>query len=197
MIRRLMALADTVAALLLMTAPARALDLGGTWSSNTTVSSDCTTQTSLFKIADGVTLTVTNTTIMVTGNYFWYGTNATATLPGYSGTLNNYGTFDYTGWTGGRLIQIGATNGPTINNFGTFKFGALSSAIRLCQNSGYGALYNAGTFLVDAVVGTYAGLSQGALVLIGIKPYRVSYVGGDGNDVVLCTGSDGTISMFR
>jgi hypothetical protein len=35
-----------------------------------------------------------------------------------------------------------------------------------------------------------------ALLLIGIKPYRVSYVWGDGNDVVLCTGSDGTMFMF-
>src|SRR5262249_34827358 len=37
----------------------------------------------------------------------------------------------------------------------------------------------------DAVVGTFAGLAQGATVLIGGRPFTISYTGGDGNDVVL------------
>jgi fibronectin-binding autotransporter adhesin len=37
----------------------------------------------------------------------------------------------------------------------------------------------------DAVVGTFAGLPEGATTLIGGATFKVSYVGGDGNDVVL------------
>ena len=38
---------------------------------------------------------------------------------------------------------------------------------------------------VDAVVGTFAGLPQGATVTVGGQFFRVSYTGGDGNDVTL------------
>jgi fibronectin-binding autotransporter adhesin len=37
----------------------------------------------------------------------------------------------------------------------------------------------------DPVVGTFAGLAQGAKVVINTVPYIVSYTGGDGNDVTL------------
>lgn len=37
----------------------------------------------------------------------------------------------------------------------------------------------------DAVVGTFAGLVEGATVTAGDVAYKISYVGGDGNDVVL------------
>src|SRR6185369_13991317 len=37
----------------------------------------------------------------------------------------------------------------------------------------------------DAVVGTFAGLAEGATVVLGGLPFTISYVGGTGNDVVL------------
>ena len=37
----------------------------------------------------------------------------------------------------------------------------------------------------DAVVGTFAGLAEGALATIGGFPFTITYAGGDGNDVVL------------
>ncbi|MFO0945582.1 MAG: autotransporter-associated beta strand repeat-containing protein [Planctomycetota bacterium] len=37
----------------------------------------------------------------------------------------------------------------------------------------------------DVVVGTFAGLSEGSVVNVGNNRYQISYVGGDGNDVVL------------
>ncbi len=38
---------------------------------------------------------------------------------------------------------------------------------------------------VDAVVGTFAGLSEGATFAVGGATFSITYVGGDGNDVVL------------
>jgi hypothetical protein len=37
----------------------------------------------------------------------------------------------------------------------------------------------------DAVSGTFAALAEGATVSDGIYAYSITYVGGDGNDVVL------------
>jgi hypothetical protein len=40
----------------------------------------------------------------------------------------------------------------------------------------------------DAVIGTFAGLAQGATFLVGGETFQISYTGGDGNDVTLtCT----------
>ena len=43
----------------------------------------------------------------------------------------------------------------------------------------------------DAVVGTFAGLAEGASFLVGGKLFSISYVGGTGNDVVLTRVNDG------
>ncbi len=43
-------------------------------------------------------------------------------------------------------------------------------------------IYNDGS---DAITGTFAGLPEGAGVMLGTVPYVISYVGGDGNDVTL------------
>jgi fibronectin-binding autotransporter adhesin len=40
----------------------------------------------------------------------------------------------------------------------------------------------------DAVTGTFAGLPEGSGVVLGGKSFQISYVGGDGNDVVLTAG---------
>ncbi len=41
--------------------------------------------------------------------------------------------------------------------------------------------------IAGAIVGTFAGLPQGATVVLNGKKYAISYTGGDGNDVVLTT----------
>jgi hypothetical protein len=51
---------------------------------------------------------------------------------------------------------------------------ALGSAFTLIQNDG-----------TDAMVGTFAGLAQGATFLLEGMTFQISYVGGTGNDVVL------------
>jgi hypothetical protein len=43
---------------------------------------------------------------------------------------------------------------------------------------------------VDAIVGTFAGLSEGATIDNGYDEYSITYVGGDGNDVVLTALTD-------
>lgn len=50
------------------------------------------------------------------------------------------------------------------------------------KNQVYTIITNDGS---DAVSGTFAGLGEGAVVTIGSAQFRVSYVGGDGNDVTL------------
>ncbi len=42
---------------------------------------------------------------------------------------------------------------------------------------------------IDAVEGTFAGLAEGSVLELNGKPFIVSYKGGDGNDVVLVSGS--------
>ena len=46
----------------------------------------------------------------------------------------------------------------------------------------YTLIANDGT---DSVVGTFAGLPEGSLITIGSSKFRISYAGGDGNDVTL------------
>ncbi|MGH8103834.1 MAG: choice-of-anchor Q domain-containing protein, partial [bacterium] len=41
----------------------------------------------------------------------------------------------------------------------------------------------------DAVVGTFAGLPEGATFTVGTEAFRITYAGGDGNDVVLIAGT--------
>ncbi len=51
---------------------------------------------------------------------------------------------------------------------------ALGSAFMLIQNDGK-----------DAVLGTFAGLPEGATLMLNGMTFQISYVGGTGNDVVL------------
>jgi hypothetical protein len=41
----------------------------------------------------------------------------------------------------------------------------------------------------DAVIGTFAGLPEGAQFNIGATPFTITYVGGDGNDIMLTAGA--------
>lgn len=47
---------------------------------------------------------------------------------------------------------------------------------------------------VDAVVGTFAGLAEGATLTFNTQTLRISYVGGDGNDVVLSAANDAPVN---
>lgn len=88
-------------------------------------------------------------------------------------------TFEIFGTTPGAAHdQIAVTGTVTLNNptlaltVGTA--GGLSNQIVLIANDG-----------ADAVTGTFNGLPEGATVNAGLVSYKISYVGGTGNDVVL------------
>jgi autotransporter-associated beta strand protein len=118
-------------------------------------------------IDSGATLAPGSTTtgIFKTGNIaFSAGSTFTVTLNG---------TTAGTGYD--QLSVTGAVNlaGATLNvNLASTP--ALGSAFTLIQNDG-----------TDAVVGTFAGLSQGATLLLDGMTFQISYAGGTGNDVVL------------
>ena len=86
-------------------------------------------------------------------------------------TLN--GTTAGTGYD--QLSVIGTVNLATATlNVNLAFTPELGGAFTLIQNDG-----------TDAVVGTFAGLPQGATLLLGGMTFQISYVGGTGNDVVL------------
>jgi autotransporter-associated beta strand protein len=107
----------------------------------------------------------TTTQILKTGNVaFSAGSN-------FAVTLN--GTTAGTGYD--QLSVTGTVNltGASLNvNLGFTP--ALGSAFTLIQNDG-----------TDAVVDTFAGLAEGATLLLNGMTFQISYVGGTGNDVVL------------
>jgi hypothetical protein len=48
----------------------------------------------------------------------------------------------------------------------------------------------------DPIVGIFAGLPEGSIVTAGGEPFRITYVGGDGNDVVLTALDAAAIPML-
>ncbi len=69
----------------------------------------------------------------------------------------------------GTISLGGATLAPTLG-FAS----SLSNSFMILENDG-----------VDAITGTFAGLSQNAVLSVSSIPFRISYTGGTGNDVVL------------
>lgn len=104
-------------------------------------------------------------------------TLSAATPPAWGGSL--WPLIDSTGGD-----QIDVTGTVTLNGakLGTLPFGnpAIGQSFTIINNDG-----------TDPVIGTFAELPEGA-VFNGLHRYRVSYVGGDGNDVVLTTLADNT-----
>jgi hypothetical protein len=80
------------------------------------------------------------------------------------------GQFDQT-----KVVGAVALNGATLN---LASYGSFMSA----RGDQFVFIDNDGT---DAVQGTFAGLSEGTSVALGNHSYRISYHGGDGNDVAL------------
>jgi len=88
---------------------------------------------------------------------------------------------------GGLLAFIDSTGGDQIDVTGTVTLNGAPLGILPFGNPAIGQSFtiinNDGT---DPVIGTFAGLPEGAILTTRHR-FRVSYVGGDGNDVVLTT----------
>ncbi|MCS6850436.1 MAG: autotransporter-associated beta strand repeat-containing protein, partial [Gemmataceae bacterium] len=107
---------------------------------------------------------------------------------GGPGILNTFTTTFATGSTfnvtlngttvGSQYDQLNVTGTVTLGNAtltGTLGFSpAVGDTFTIINNDG-----------TDPVNGTFAGLPEGALVTIGNRRFKISYVGGTGNDVVL------------
>ncbi len=88
--------------------------------------------------------------------------------------------------------EIRFVAGPRQSQFDVTGTVNLTGAILAPSNGGKLYVSSAGqTFTIinndggDAVVGTFAGLAEGATLTVGSDTYAISYTGGDGNDVVL------------
>ncbi len=108
-----------------------------------------------------------------------------------------FGSDEGTGSTGGVqntplgivVDEVGLTSTPNsvLNVTGTVNLGGATldgsvAGTALTWGQQYTIIDNDG---VDAVVGTFAGVPEGSFVNLSGRSYLISYVGGDGNDVVL------------
>ncbi|MBL9151784.1 MAG: autotransporter-associated beta strand repeat-containing protein, partial [Verrucomicrobiales bacterium] len=103
-----------------------------------------------------------------------------------TGTLTINGNLSL---AGGNAFQVdGALPSDRVNVTGTVTLsGSLSlSGTAPAPGSTITLISNDGT---DPVTGTFASLAEGATVTVGADTYFISYVGGDGNDVVLFAGA--------
>lgn len=153
--------------------------------------------------------TVTAGTLLVNGSISGSATtvNGGATIAG-SGTLGaltaNSGAIVSPGnspgilTAGNTLLASGSTlsieiNGTTVgSSYDQLNVGGTVdiSGATLSLGGGYSGFGDTFTIIlnndVDPVVGTFAGLAEGALILAGGgQQFNISYIGGDGNDVVL------------
>src|SRR5262249_25744375 len=99
--------------------------------------------------------------------------------------------------TGNLTVSTGAFANVAINGAGLGQYGTVSVTGTL--NVSGGTLTLGGSYVpvpgdvftiitndgVDPVVGTFAGLPEGATIALNGVPLRISYVGGTGNDVTL------------
>ena len=114
-----------------------------------------------------------------------------AVAPGLSPGCLTSGNLTYTG--GSLEIELeGATvctqyDQQIVN--GTVGLGT-ATTLNILKGSAYSPALNSVYTIIsndasDAVTGTFVGLAQGATVVLGGYSYRISYTGGDGNDVTL------------
>lgn len=85
---------------------------------------------------------------------------------------------DYDQWVVNGTVSL---TGATLNLLGTY-------VPQVRQN--FTIIGNDST---DAVIGAFSGLAEGASLTIGGLPYTITYVGGDGNDVVLVQSAPSTV----
>jgi autotransporter-associated beta strand protein len=126
---------------------------------------------------------------LLTGPVFLGGT-AAAVAPGDSPGILTCGNLDNGGGSGTVQIELnGTTPGASYSQLdvnGTVDLNGLSLSGTLnfiaSTNDQFTIIANDGT---DPVTGTFNGLPEGATVDFGSEAFRVTYRGGDGNDVVL------------
>ncbi len=140
--------------------------------------------TGTFSVASGVTLKGTgtyNTPVTVLSG----GTIAPGNSPGTISTGNltlssgSTASMEIDGTVAGTgYDQIAVTGTVTING------ATLSTVFGYTSTTGtsYTLIDNDGA---DAVTGTFSGLAEGATLTAGVRTYKISYAGGDGNDVTL------------
>jgi fibronectin-binding autotransporter adhesin len=165
-----------------------------TYTGNTPLLNAYAPENNLVIVSEGATI---NDALVYGGTLKGKGTVGVLTMssgtiaPGLSPGCLTSGNLTYTG--GSLEIELEGTTVCTqydqqIVN-GTVDLGAATtlnilkgSAYSPALNSVYTIISNDGS---DAVTGTFAGLAQGATAVLGSYSYRISYTGGDGNDVTL------------
>jgi hypothetical protein len=103
--------------------------------------------------------------------------------------------------TGDVAIGNGSTLNAKIDDAATYSSLSVTGSVTLggalSLNVGYSATVGDAYTLIsndgsDAVVGTFSGLAEGSTVAAAGQRFRISYAGGDGNDVVLTRVQDGS-----
>ncbi|VTR98200.1 beta strand repeat-containing protein [Tuwongella immobilis] len=100
-------------------------------------------------------------------------------------TTSGATTFAMTIFQMGQSSQVRVVGAATLNNAAL----ALTENFPILPGSSFTLLVNDD---VDPVEGTFAGLPEGAIVTAGNASYRISYVGGDGNDITVVKLKDST-----
>jgi len=136
---------------------------------------------------------------------------------GASGTLRGFGTVGNLNNGGGGIVAPGTSPGMLTCSNATFSGAASDFTVEIGgpnPGTGYDQLNARGTVnlggctlnltatyggiegqsytivsndAADAVVGTFNGLAEGAVISAGLFNFRISYIGGSGNDVTLTT----------
>jgi len=150
------------------------------------------------RFVDGSVDVLSNKLSTVNGTLL-FSQGFTLTPGGGTLTVKPSGTFGGTGTLDGNLDCAGTfnvgTNGViadkiTVNGTVTLS-GPLEVVDALDSLPGvYVIIDNDGA---DTVSGTFQGISQGTVIRVGTKNYKVSYTGGDGNDVEIKFRARGTV----
>ena len=125
-------------------------------------------------------------TFTTKGNF----TNRGSLTLGPASTLAVNGSFSETA-SAALTIQIGGTSAsPTIGSITTASTGTVTLAGSLTVTSSVTPAVGSAFTIVNnegssAVSGTFAGLPEGAILMVNGMTFQISYVGGTGNDVVL------------
>lgn len=146
------------------------------------------------QIQDAIAISGTSSTVNIAAATYTENVNATGggksvTLaPVGTGTVTLNGNLDL---NTGDAVQIQIAALGTLDNFvvnGTVTLGGATLATSLI--GGYvptvGDVFTIVTNdVADAVSGTFAGLAEGSVIILGSTRLKVSYIGGSGNDITL------------
>ena len=133
--------------------------------------------------------TISNTVTVMSGGTLSPG-SSTAILNTGSVSLGTGSTLtiEINGTTAGaQYDQVNVTGGVTLGN------ATLNVVLGFTPSAGQNFTIIAND-LADAVVGTFSGLPEGSIFTAGAGSFRISYVGGSGNDVILAADAPPTIA---